>query len=181
MLQKISLFYCNVAKFDTIGVCTMRQTDRSKKLITVILFLFAASSLIYLQSCGKTGRSGGCTSGTAPDGAGIVAPLTLGAPYVFRNSCYPALGFTVKDSTGIPLNNICVEIYSDASIALHSDVPDCGNVAANPQSSIITRTDDHGVVSVELLTGPTPTGTTHFVEVVSGGISAIAVTAAAVQ
>ncbi|HEY6018878.1 MAG TPA: hypothetical protein VIY48_03015 [Candidatus Paceibacterota bacterium] len=77
------------------------------------------------------------------------------------------------------MNNVCVEIFSDATIALHSGAPDCSNVAANPQSSIVARTDNSGNVIVELLTGPTPTGGTHFVQVTSGALTAIATTAAA--
>jgi hypothetical protein len=89
------------------------------------------------------------------------------------------LNFIVKDKDGSPLNGICVEVFSDANIALHSGLANCSNVIANPQTTFITKTDDHGVVSLELLTGPTPTGGTHFVEVVSGSINAVATTGAA--
>jgi hypothetical protein len=89
------------------------------------------------------------------------------------------LNFIVRDQAGSPLNGICVEVFTDATIALHSGLTDCSNVIANPQTSIVTKTDDHGVVSLELLTGPTPTGKTHFVEVVSGAINAVATTGAA--
>ena len=157
----------------------MRPTKQIKKHIYVFLLLLVSASLVYLPGCGDTSSSGGCSSGTAPDGSTITGPSTLGGPNINGVSCYPTLGFTVKDSSGAPLNNICVEIFSDASIALHSGQPNCSNVIANPQSTIITRTDDYGVVSIELMSGPTPTGGTHFVQVVSGSISAIATTAGA--
>jgi hypothetical protein len=86
------------------------------------------------------------------------------------------LAFIVKDISGNPLNAICVEVFTDANIALHSGTADCSNVVANPQTSIITRTDAYGVVSVDLLSGPTPSGGTHFVEVVSGSKSFVATT-----
>jgi hypothetical protein len=89
------------------------------------------------------------------------------------------VNFIVKDKDGSPLNGICVEVFSDANIALHSGDLFCSNVSANPQTSFITKTDDHGVVSLELLTGPTPTGGSYFVEVVSGAINAVAKTGTA--
>jgi hypothetical protein len=149
------------------------------KFFMVILFL--VSSLILAYGCGKSlngHTSGGCPDSVAPDGATITTP-SLNAPFVNSTSCYPTVGFTVKDSDGNPMNNICVEIFSDANIALHSGAPDCSNAAANPQSSMITRTDNSGNVVVELLTGPTPTGKTHFVQVTSGALTGIATTAGA--
>jgi hypothetical protein len=156
----------------------MKPTTRTIKLIPVCLFLLFASSLLIMQGC-KASPSGGCAEDPAPAGSIITAPTELGAPSSTGSSCFPALGFLVTDANGEPLNDICVEIFSDASIALHSGLPNCSNVAANPQTSITTKTNDHGQVIVELLTGPTATGATHFVEVVSGSLSAVATTAAA--
>jgi hypothetical protein len=76
------------------------------------------------------------------------------------------------------MNNICVEVYTNASIALHSGLPDCSNVAASPQSSIITRTDDSGNVVIELGTPLALTGDTFFVHVSSGAADFEAVTPA---
>lgn len=152
------------------------------KLIAVLTLLLLVSSLILVNGCGKTlkgNASGGCSDSVAPDGATIIAPSSLSAPFVNSTSCYPTVGFTVKDSNGNPMNNICVEIFSDEIIALHSGTPDCANALASPQSSIIASTDDSGNVIVELLTGPTPTGKTHFVQVTSGALSATAITAGA--
>ncbi len=157
----------------------MRLNKRTTKLISVMLFLLLASSLTLVKGCGKSKSSGGCPDNVAPDGSTITAPSGLGSPSVTSSSCFPALSFIVKDKDGNPLNGICVEIYSDANIALHSGLPNCSNASANPQTSIITRTDDYGVVSLELLSGPTPTGDTHFVEVASGAVNAVATTGAA--
>jgi hypothetical protein len=156
----------------------MKPTTQTTKLISVVVFLLLATSLMLVKGCGK-GATGGCPEDAAPAGAKITGPTSLDAPFINSNTCYPAVGFTVTDKDGNPLNAICVEIFSDANIAIHSGLPDCSNVAANPQSSIVTKTDDHGVISLELLTGPTPTGGTHFVEVVSGALTAIVTTAAA--
>ena len=147
------------------------------KLMLVFIFSLLASSLLFTHGCTGKG-SGGCPDNTAPSGSTIVVPSSLGAPYVDTTTCYPAVGFTVQDSSGHPLSGICVEIYSDASIALHSGTPNCSNAVANPQSAIVTRTDDYGNVIVELLTGPTPTGKTHFVTVSSGAIENTVTTAA---
>jgi len=157
----------------------MRLTIRTTKLISLIMFLLLASSLILMTGCGKSKSTGGCPDNAAPDGSTITAPTNLGSPYVTSSSCFPALNFIVKDKDGNPLNGICVEVFTDATIALHSGLTDCSNVIANPQTSIVTKTDDFGVVSLELLSGPTPTGDTHFVEVVSGSINAVATTAGA--
>jgi len=148
------------------------------KLIFSFIFLLLASSLLVTHGCSGKG-SGGCPDNTAPQGSKIIGPTSLAAPFINSNSCYPTVGFTVTDSAGNALSDICVEIYSDANIALHSGAPDCHNVAASPQSGIVTRTDSAGNVIVELLTGPTPTGGTHFVNVSSGATSLSVVTAAA--
>ncbi len=158
----------------------MKPTTKITKYISVILLLLFAISLVLMKGCGKDGGgSGGCGADAAPAGSKIIAPTDLGSPFITTNTCYPALVFLVTDAEDKPLNDICVEIFSDANIALHSGLPDCNNVSVNPKTSIITRTDDHGVISLELLTGPTPTGGTHFVEVVSGSLTAIATTAGA--
>lgn len=157
----------------------------TSKLFVVLIQLLLVSSLISVHGCGKELKghtSGGCPDSTAPDGATIIAPSSLTSPFIDGSSCYPTVGFTVKDKDGNPMNNICVEIFSDANnsvIALHSGAPDCSNAASNPQTAIVARTDNSGNVIVELLTGPTPTGGTHFVQVTSGALTAIATTAAA--
>jgi hypothetical protein len=146
------------------------------KPISILFLLLLASSLLLTPGCtGK--RSGGCPDSTAPDGSTITGPTTLGAPLP-GGTCYPNLTFTVRDASGLPMNNICVEVYTNASIALHSGLPDCSNVAASPQSSIITRTDDSGNVVIELGTPLALTGDTFFVHVSSGAADFEAVTPA---
>jgi hypothetical protein len=151
------------------------------KLISVLLLVLIISYLSTLPGCGDSASSGGCPNSTAPSGSTITGPASLGAPFIYTSTCYPTVGFTVTDASGAPMNDICVEIYSDANIALHTGLPDCGNVAANPQNAMVTRTDSRGNVMIELLTGPTPTGKTHFVQVSSGAINATATTAPAAQ
>jgi hypothetical protein len=148
------------------------------KLVSILILLLLASPVILLKGCsGKA--SGGCPDDAAPAGAKIIAPTGLGAPSVPGGGCYPVLPFTVTDSAGDPLNGICVEIFTNGFIALHSGNADCHNVVNDPKTSITTRTDSSGVVSVELVTGPTVSGQTFFVEVASGGTSGVATTAAA--
>jgi len=151
------------------------------KLIFVLFLLLLASSLLLTHGCGKaiTGKgSGGCPDSTAPDGSTITAPTTLSAPSV-AGSCFPVLTFTVRGSDGLPLNGICVEVFTNASIALHTGLPNCSNVVGNPQSAIITRTDSSGNVVIELGTPPTTAGNTFFVEVSSGTVAQTATTPAA--
>jgi hypothetical protein len=158
----------------------MRPTT---KQISALLVLLLACYLITANGCGKavSGHgSGGCPDSTAPDGSSITAPTNLGVPHMSGGDCYPALSFSVKDSTGAPMSGVCVEIFTNGDIALHSGLPNCSNVAANPQTSIITRTDSSGNAVVELITLPTATGGTTFVEVTSGAVSAVATTPASV-
>ena len=152
------------------------------KLIFILFLLLLASSLLFTHGCGKAllgHGSGGCPDSTAPTGASIVAPTSLGAPSAANGGCYPALSFSVRDSEGNPMNGICVEIFTNASIALHTGLPNCSNVVANPQASIVTRTDNSGNVVVEMATPPTAAGNTFFVEVVSGALAVEAITPAA--
>ena len=145
------------------------------KLIFSFIFLLLASSLLVTHGCSGKG-SGGCPDSVAPAGSTITVPTIVTAPSTTTSTCFPTLGFTVLGSDGSPLSDTCVEIYSDASIALHTGSSLCSNVAANPQSAIVTRTDSSGNVIVELLSGPTPTGLTHFVAVSSGAINFVATT-----
>lgn len=144
------------------------------KLILVLFLLLLASSLVLMHGCSGRG-SGGCPDNTAPDGSTITAPTNLSAPSV-NGTLYPTLGFTVKGPDGTPMNGICVEIFTNGAIALHTGLPDGSNVSANPQTSIVTRTDNSGSVVVEFATPPTTAGSTFFVEVASGAISGIAPT-----
>jgi hypothetical protein len=152
------------------------------KLIFILFLLLLASSLLLMMpGCGKalTGSgSGGCPDSTAPDGSTITGPTALGTPLP-GGTCYPTLTFNVKDPDGLPMNNICVEVYTNASVALHSGLPNCSNVTANPQSAIVTRTDHSGNVVIELATPVAATGDTFFVHVSSGAADFEAVTPAA--
>ncbi len=147
------------------------------RIAAVLILLILAFPVILLEGCG--GSSGACPDSVAPAGSTIVAPTILNAPST-AGSCYSGLGFTVNDSLGNPMNGICVEITTDAAIALHTQGDfNCSNVTSSPKTAIVTRTDDYGNVSVDLLTSPTTSGTTFFVEVASGAISNIATTPAA--
>jgi hypothetical protein len=171
---------CKLLNLKIKEVCAMRLTT---KLISVLILVLMVSYLSMVNGCGKavSGRaSGGCPDSTAPAGSSISAPTNLGTPHVAGGDCYPTLGFTVKDSTGAPMSGICVEIFTNGNIALHSGLPNCSTVAANPQTSVVTRTDYNGNVIVELLTSPTATGGTTFVEVASGALSAVATTPASI-
>ena len=144
----------------------------SIKLIFVLLLLLLASSLLLMHGCGRM---------EAPINATISSPTLAGVPDGVNGSCYPAIVFTVKDSSGNPLSGIGVEIYSSggALIALAPalSAPTCNDVLNNPPAtSIATRTDSYGDVTVEMVTVPTATGNTFSVTVESGSAIGVATT-----
>ncbi len=150
------------------------------KFAPILILLLLASPLILLKGCGKAlngGSSGACPDTVAPSGSKILTP-TLGAPFITSNSFFCGIGFTVTDSNDVPMNGICVVVTTDASIALTTET-DCASGINDPKTTIVTRTNDYGQVILDLVTAPTPSGQTHFVEVSSGALSAIATTAPA--
>ena len=152
------------------------------KILSVVVLIALASPLILLKGCGNIltgGACGGCPDSTAPYGSSIVAPTDLDPPST-SGSCYPALTFTVLDNKSLPMENICVEIFTSGAIALHSGLPNCASVLANPSSSIITRTNSAGAVVVEFLTPAALADETFFVEVVSCHVTGIATTPGAI-
>lgn len=150
------------------------------RIAAVLILFILASPVILFEGCG--GSSGACPDSVAPAGSTIVAPTISTAPSAATGTCYSGLGFTVEDSESKPMNGICIEITTNAAIALHTQGDfNCSNVtiSGGAKTAIVTRTDDYGNVSVDLLTAPTTSGTTFFVEVASGAISNIATTPAA--
>lgn len=155
------------------------------KIISVLILLSLASPVILLKGCGNSvngGQCGGCPDSTAPFGSKINASTLSAAPSAATGSCYPTVSFQVLDSTGNPMNNICVELFTDgaSAIAKSTGLPgDCSaNVSANPKASMITRTNSSGVVLVDFLVPASTAGATFFVEAVSCSVSAIATTPA---
>ena len=154
------------------------------KFVPILVLLLLASPLILLKGCGKAlngGPSGACPDSVAPSGSTITKPADLDAPVVGSATCYSGLPFTVIDSESKEMNGICVEITTNAFIALHTvSDSECTNVVLGAKTTIVTRTDDYGNVSVDLVTLPTTTGEKFFVEVASGAASAVVRTAPAV-
>jgi hypothetical protein len=148
----------------------------SIKLTFVLFFLLLASSLLVLTPSCSGKSSGGCPNDTAPNGATIVAPTITGIPTNAGGNCYPILPFTIKDVNGIPMNGICVEVYSNGFIAPSTGAPSCNDAQVNQQFGFVTRTDNSGNILVELLTLPTATGGIFTVTVDSGGLSGVAST-----
>jgi len=147
----------------------------SIKPIVLLFLLLVASSLLLAHGCGGK-NSAGCPNNAAPSNATITAPTSLGVPHNAGGDCYPLLTFTVKDVNGVPMNGVCVEIFSNGLIAMAGGAPMCGNVNAGSPNAIVTRTDAYGNATVEMVTLPTTTGGTSFVQVSSGSIGAVATT-----
>jgi hypothetical protein len=156
----------------------------SAKIVAVLVLMLLASPAVLLKGCGSAingGACGGCPDSTAPQGSTIEAPTLSSAPSATTGACYPALSFRVVGPDGLPLNNVCVELFTNGVIALDNGLPDCGDVVASPQSSIITRTNDSGVVMVEFVTpGGVAVGDTFFVEAVSCATTGISTTPGAI-
>ena len=144
------------------------------KLIIAMILLLSVFSLSLVNGCGKVinGKaSGRCLDNAAPNGFVITAQQSsMAAPFTDKPSCYSSVGFSVKDADGKPANDICVEIFSDQFIAVHSATSqNCNDASANGQSSLEVRTDSYGNVLLDFYTVATATGQTHFVQVTSGG------------
>jgi len=155
------------------------------KIISVLIVLSLASPVILLKGCGKSlngGQCGGCPDSTAPFGSTIKAPASLGDPSAATGTCYPTLSFQVLGSDGNPLNDICIELFTDgaSAIAKSTGLPgDCwANVNANGKSSMITRTNSSGAVVVDFGVPSSTAGAIFFVEAVSCTINATATTPA---
>ncbi len=154
-------------------------------LISTLVILFFASSAVIMKGCGKSlngGSCGGCPDSTAPLGSTVVlSPATLTA----GSACY-VQAFQFLDSSGQPLSDICVEIFTNGNIALHTSGDCSSTVTASPASYIRTRTNSSGVVMVDLAascTGQT-TGTTSvttFVTAQSCGVEGTASVSVAVS
>lgn len=159
------------------------------RLLSVLILMLLASPIILLKGCGKavnSGACGGCPDTTAPTGSKFNSP-TL-ATYSLSPTgavCYPIVNFQLVDEGGAPLNNICVEMYTNGAMALHSQFnTDCSSHAALDYFSYIrTRTDSNGVISVDLLVSSPCSGlglstgtasTSYFVRAVSCSVSASA-------
>lgn len=154
------------------------------KILSVLVLIALSSPVILLKGCGEMvtgGACGGCPDSTAPYGSTITAPDGLGIPSAASGTCYPALTFTVLGPDNEPIDNICVEIFTNGAIALHSGLPNCTNVILSPSQSILTRTNTSGAVTVEFATpAGAAAGSTFFVEVVSCHVSAIVTTPGAI-
>ncbi len=154
------------------------------KIVSILVLVVLAAPVIIMHGCGAIngGTSGACPDSTAPGTATITALLSsLDAPSTSSSSCYPTVTFTVKDASGA-MNGICVELYTNGAIALHTpgEAFPCANAFNGPKTSIVTRTDLAGTVSVELLTPMATTGESFFVEAASGAaVPATVKTAAA--
>lgn len=152
------------------------------KWAPILILLLLASPVILLNGCGENHDSSGACSGlVAPSGAKITKSGDLDAPTIGVANCYTPVSFTITDSADNPMNGICAVIITNASIALTTanEQPPCNNVAISASTQIITTTDKTGSVILDLVTQPTTSGQTFFVEASSGALSAVVKTAGA--
>jgi hypothetical protein len=153
-------------------------------VISILLMAAIAVPVFMLNGCGENnttlngGTCGACSNSPAPAGATMTASALSSAPSITFGACFPVVTFQILDSGGQPMNDICVEIFTNGAIAKAPEgiPPTCDDAFALPLTSLITRTNKSGVVMVEFLVPPSTTGSVFFVEGVSCAISAIAST-----
>lgn len=171
----------------------VRKMKLTIKFVPILVLLLLASPLILLKGCGKAmngGPSGACPDTVAPNGSQINV-ATLSGPLIGNPSCYPAITIQVIGPDGVePMNGVCVAVTAlsqsssggTVGIALvtQKEPNICNNVGSNPQKQIVTRTDDTGSVILEMLTSAaTGSGDTYSLQVSSGPLAVVAITAAA--
>ncbi len=126
------------------------------KIISLFVLLSLASPVLFLKGCGETlngGACGGCPDSSAPIGSIMIAPELASATINTDGAaCSSAVSFQLTDADGAPLNNLCVEIFTNAFVALHNSGIECNaHPASDFYTYIRTRTNDQGVVSLDFL------------------------------
>lgn len=124
------------------------------KVVSVMILLALLSPVILLKGCGEVidgGQCGGCPDSAAPTGSSITASTLNAASTLSTDSvCYATVTFQVFGPDGTtPLNNACIEIYTDGYSLVGEHTPDsitCNATTSNSYMRI--RTDDHGVVTL---------------------------------
>ncbi len=152
------------------------------KIIAILILAALASPVFILNGCGVVnGRQcGGCPDSTAPFGSSVAVTTGLKSQSVSSfGGCFNNVTFTfTKDS--LPLNDICVELFTNGFIRKSSDNGDCTiNTSTYVPSYLRTRTDHSGTATVDFSTGDlsslcTSPGTqslTFFVQVNSCSVS----------
>lgn len=123
------------------------------KFVSVMILLALLSPVILLKGCGETltgGACGGCPDSVAPTGSTITASaLSEASISSDGEACYPTLTFQVLDPDGPPLNNICIEIYTDGYGMIGLQTSDSAGTCSTANYTYIrTKTDNQGVVSL---------------------------------
>lgn len=125
--------------------------------LSLLVLILLASPVALLKGCGSTELCGGCPSDSiAPFGATI----TAGADTEYTVSpgayCVNTVTFTVLSPSpnSRPMNNICVEVFTNGFIKLSKDPGSCSDTATsgNYVNYIRTRTDAGGTVTVDFAT-----------------------------
>ncbi len=129
------------------------------KILSVLVLLALASPVILLKGCGNIltgGACGGCPNSTAPAGSTVTATTLTGYTMPYNGQvCYSNTTFQFFGSDGKPLNDICVEIYTNeanSSFALHNAPISCfSHPLSDFMTYLRTRTDSTGTVSLDFL------------------------------
>src|SRR3990170_2201951 len=112
------------------------------KILSVVVLIALASPVILLKGCGSK-LCGGCPSDSiAPFGSSVTISNGLSSQSVpITGGCFSNVTFTFT-SASLPLNDICVEIFTNGFIKKASDTGDCTANTANYVSGYLrTRTD----------------------------------------
>lgn len=124
------------------------------KIIALLIVLALATPAILFEGCGSDDFCGGCPADSiAPDGSTITAP-SLDDPGTINPSagyCYPEAIFQVRGPGGDLMNGVCVEIFTNALIALYVPTQLCNTRPTTDYSSYIrTRTSAGGTISLDI-------------------------------
>ncbi len=138
------------------------------RLVSILILLLMAAPVPFLKGCATIDKEEGCPAvltfytscaNYANDGDTITGPedseLEIAAGFTGGTVYYVPLQYVVRDSSGAPRNNVCVDFYTDgyfyADIYYSTYAPSSGS-----DSKMTLRTDDRGVICVYWSTADLP-------------------------
>ncbi len=122
------------------------------KILSVAVLIALASPVILLKGCGSQ-LCGGCPSDSiAPYGSSVTITNGLSSQSVLiTGGCFSNVTFTFT-SASLPLNGICVELFTNGYIQKSSGDGSCTNNTGYVPGYMRTRTDAGGTATVDFST-----------------------------
>lgn len=128
------------------------------RILSVLVLIALFSPVILLKGCGELltgGQCGGCPDSVAPYGSSVAAPTIspVGSIPNGSSGCVDALTFTIIGPDNEPLNDVCVEIFTNGYIKESKTAGDCTISTGYVAGYLRTRTDAGGTATVDFSTG----------------------------